>query len=95
MSKIGRNEPCPCGSGKKYKKCHLKEEVEANSEKNDSQEKMNFDQLIRQYNSVQILGLLAALQVNPANHGRNFRLEQLTRKTLKPFGLLGRFKTSY
>lgn len=21
--KIGRNEPCPCGSGKKYKKCCL------------------------------------------------------------------------
>ena len=21
--KIGRNEPCPCGSGKKYKKCHI------------------------------------------------------------------------
>lgn len=21
--KIGRNEPCPCGSGKKYKKCGL------------------------------------------------------------------------
>ena len=21
--KIGRNEPCPCGSGKKYKKCHM------------------------------------------------------------------------
>lgn len=20
--KIGRNEPCPCGSGKKFKKCH-------------------------------------------------------------------------
>ena len=20
-SKIGRNDPCPCGSGKKYKKC--------------------------------------------------------------------------
>ena len=19
--KVGRNEPCPCGSGKKYKKC--------------------------------------------------------------------------
>ncbi|MBC7324722.1 MAG: SEC-C domain-containing protein, partial [Moorella sp. (in: Bacteria)] len=19
--KIGRNDPCPCGSGKKYKKC--------------------------------------------------------------------------
>lgn len=20
--KVGRNEPCPCGSGQKYKKCH-------------------------------------------------------------------------
>lgn len=22
FQKVGRNEPCPCGSGKKYKKCH-------------------------------------------------------------------------
>ena len=22
--KIGRNDPCPCGSGKKYKQCHGK-----------------------------------------------------------------------
>jgi len=22
VTKIGRNEPCPCGSGKKYKHCH-------------------------------------------------------------------------
>jgi preprotein translocase subunit SecA len=22
MGKIGRNDPCPCGSGKKYKHCH-------------------------------------------------------------------------
>jgi preprotein translocase subunit SecA len=21
-SSVGRNEPCPCGSGKKFKKCH-------------------------------------------------------------------------
>jgi hypothetical protein len=21
--KVGRNEPCPCGSGKKFKKCHI------------------------------------------------------------------------
>jgi len=25
MKKIGRNDPCPCGSGKKYKKCCGKE----------------------------------------------------------------------
>ena len=22
--KVGRNDPCPCGSGKKYKNCHGK-----------------------------------------------------------------------
>jgi preprotein translocase subunit SecA len=24
MPKVGRNDPCPCGSGKKYKHCHGK-----------------------------------------------------------------------
>lgn len=23
--KTGKNEPCPCGSGKKYKHCHMRE----------------------------------------------------------------------
>jgi len=27
-TKIGRNDPCPCGSGIKYKKCHLKKQQE-------------------------------------------------------------------
>jgi preprotein translocase subunit SecA len=22
VPKVGRNDPCPCGSGKKYKQCH-------------------------------------------------------------------------
>jgi preprotein translocase subunit SecA len=22
QGKVGRNDPCPCGSGKKFKKCH-------------------------------------------------------------------------
>jgi len=22
IPKVGRNEPCPCGSGKKFKQCH-------------------------------------------------------------------------
>jgi preprotein translocase subunit SecA len=25
--KVGRNDPCPCGSGKKYKRCHGREEA--------------------------------------------------------------------
>ena len=28
LPKTGRNEPCPCGSGKKFKKCHLGREGE-------------------------------------------------------------------
>lgn len=28
MAKIGRNEPCPCGSGKKYKRCCLTKQGE-------------------------------------------------------------------
>jgi uncharacterized protein len=26
-TRIGRNDPCPCGSGKKYKKCCLRKEA--------------------------------------------------------------------
>ena len=26
VTKIGRNEPCPCGSGRKYKRCCLGKE---------------------------------------------------------------------
>lgn len=25
--RVGRNDPCPCGSGKKYKKCCMKNEI--------------------------------------------------------------------
>jgi preprotein translocase subunit SecA len=25
--KVGRNDPCPCGSGKKYKNCHMRAAV--------------------------------------------------------------------
>ncbi len=28
MTKIGRNSPCPCGSGKKYKRCCQQKEAE-------------------------------------------------------------------
>jgi septal ring factor EnvC (AmiA/AmiB activator) len=31
LRKAGRNDDCPCGSGKKYKKCHLRADEEAAS----------------------------------------------------------------
>jgi hypothetical protein len=33
MSKPGRNDPCYCGSGKKYKQCHMPADKEAENEK--------------------------------------------------------------
>ena len=29
LKTTGRNDPCPCGSGQKYKKCHLAEDEAA------------------------------------------------------------------
>jgi hypothetical protein len=40
MKKVGRNDPCPCGSGKKYKKCCLekKESIDEGSKlENDNE----------------------------------------------------------
>ena len=31
LKQTGRNDACPCGSGKKYKKCHLQEDEEKRS----------------------------------------------------------------
>ncbi|MGK0440626.1 MAG: hypothetical protein ACJA0N_000421 [Pseudohongiellaceae bacterium] len=38
MTKIGRNDPCPCGSGKKYKKCCLATELEQRAQANPATE---------------------------------------------------------
>jgi hypothetical protein len=35
MIKAGRNDPCPCGSGKKFKKCHFGREGELYLRKNE------------------------------------------------------------
>ena len=35
MDKIGRNEPCPCGSGQKYKKCCLDQDDLCESRRRD------------------------------------------------------------
>ena len=31
LNEAGRNDTCPCGSGKKYKKCHLQADEELHS----------------------------------------------------------------
>ncbi len=46
MPTIGRNDPCPCGSGKKYKKCCL------NETKVVSTEEFHYQRLSEAYNRV-------------------------------------------
>ena len=42
MSKPGRNQPCYCGSGKKYKQCHMKIDQAADQEKREMVEAVRF-----------------------------------------------------
>ncbi len=54
MSKIGRNDPCPCGSGKKYKKCCLNQidrdviETESRDRRIESIESIAYSRLVDQ-----------------------------------------------
>jgi len=41
LGKIGRNDPCPCGSGKKYKKCCMRKDAEDAAAANTSHEPQN------------------------------------------------------
>jgi len=43
--KVGRNEPCPCGSGKKYKKCCLDKDRQARKEKLVDQDEIRGEKL--------------------------------------------------
>lgn len=49
MSKPGRNDPCPCGSGKKYKKCCLAETF-VQSGREETARKRLVDNLLTFYN---------------------------------------------
>ncbi|MCB8923336.1 MAG: SEC-C domain-containing protein [Ardenticatenaceae bacterium] len=42
MDKPGRNDPCYCGSGKKYKKCHMPIDQQKEKEKRDWVQAANF-----------------------------------------------------
>ena len=54
MAKIGRNAPCPCGSGKKYKKCCLSLNETSRSKQNGGMPYsiVDMDDLDRLSNSV-------------------------------------------
>ena len=83
MEKIGRNDPCPCGSGKKFKHCHLTDpNAKAVGVAEAKKEKLTFEKLINTFNNTPILNLLGALQLCPENHGKTLRLEGMARDCL-------------
>jgi len=88
MKKPGRNEPCYCGSGKKYKKCCLQQDESAEKAFSDLTGPSDFKPAIpkdnskdlswlKDYDQLDLLKVLAYLQVLPQNHGKNLRLEIL------------------
>lgn len=95
MKKVGRNDPCPCGSGKKYKKCCLNTQVTppkgmdmaALMEKMKAgffnKESHDPSEFFSGLDNNALIGLFALLQALPENHGKNIRLEELQRKALK------------
>lgn len=78
MYKIGRNDKCPCGSGKKYKKCC----INSGYTKPALPQPLSF---FEQYNSVDLLKSFAGLTLLPQNHGKNIRFEELSRRCLRSF----------
>lgn len=102
MSKIGRNDPCPCGSGKKYKHCHWEQEQRKGMAKHTALPPATpFETLVNDYNTIPIVKLLAVLQLQLANHGQNVKFENMMRQALlkrknadnRPFASWDRVKT--
>lgn len=52
--KSGRNDPCPCGSGKKYKKCHGESAVQPKALEKSSAQKIAFDQKFEEQKALEI-----------------------------------------
>lgn len=66
MLKLGRNDPCPCGSGKKYKKCCIDRENTLDDAFSDNDFKPNLPKpdkskygFTKKYNSGELLKILS------------------------------------
>lgn len=96
--KVGRNELCPCGSGKKYKKCCISKQPtnipdlenldfasflsEAKSKMVESK-KVDATSFFNKYDNSDLLKTIALLSVLPENHGKNIRLEEITKQAIQ------------
>lgn len=47
--KIGRNDPCPCGSGKKFKKCHYQTQWQSRMKSIEVEKKLKLEKIIAEH----------------------------------------------
>ncbi len=78
---IGRNDKCPCGSGKKYKKCCMDSGCSFSTLGVQHQPTPFFSE----FNSIDLLKSFAGLTLLAQNHGNYVRLEVLSRICLRNF----------
>lgn len=72
--KIGRNDPCPCGSGKKYKYCCLSKYLNLTSNL-PLHELDLLKEEFKKYNLSELIPMLSGLQLLPENQSHTIRLE--------------------
>ncbi len=80
MAKIGRNDPCPCGSGLKYKRCCIDEPsslppLSRLTSFNHKSKGRQYKKYISNHNTTELLNLMTGTQLLPKNHGKNIRIE--------------------
>ncbi len=76
-TKIGRNDPCPCGSGKKNKKCHNVDKWSATPTDKRVKKMSATEEYIKTHESKHLLNEIVSMQLCPGNHGNNVRIEKL------------------
>lgn len=94
MKKIRRNEPCPCGSGKKYKHCcMLSDQAQERSEhikpallQSSGLDAPKLKAYMRGHDCTPILDYLIGIQMNPENHGKNLRIEHIVQLAVSCLG---------
>ncbi len=85
MGKILRNAPCPCGSGKKYKKCclHRDEAQSINKRVSSPQEKLSIKALEELYAECDALDNLSNSVVDLIHEGKLDEAENSCNELLK------------
>ncbi len=94
MKRIGRNDPCPCGSGKKYKHCCMLLEQSKDNTSAQSRALLQSSGLyapkilayLESHNVTPIFDYLISLQLNPSNNGKNLRFEHIGQLAVSSMG---------